>query len=64
MGEEREPIRNYCSRCKQELTWLTDVDTADRAAVDQARADLLATHELECQGPENGNTVRLWSRPW
>jgi hypothetical protein len=64
MAEQQGPVTNYCSRCRTELTWLTDVDSDDRAAVDQARADLLATHELECPGPEDDNTVRLWSRPW
>jgi hypothetical protein len=64
MTEHREPVRSYCSRCRQELTWLTDVDRDDPAAVEQAQADLLATHELECEGPDEGNTLRLTSRPW
>jgi hypothetical protein len=63
MSEEREAVTSYCSRCRQELTWLVDVDRSDPEAVKQAEADLLATHELECPGPD-GNTVRLWSRPW
>lgn len=64
MSEQREPARSYCSRCRRELTWLVDVDRSDHEAVKQAEADLLATHELECPGPDDGNTVRLWSRPW
>jgi hypothetical protein len=61
--EEQRPVTSYCSRCRQELVWLTEVDPDDRAKVEPARADLLATHELECPGPDHGNTVRLWSRP-
>jgi hypothetical protein len=64
MSEQREAITNYCSRCRQELTWLVDVDPDDLAKVEQARADLRTTHELECPGPDDGNTMRLWSRPW
>jgi hypothetical protein len=64
MAEEHRPVTSYCTRCRQELTWLTDVDRDDPAAVSQAQADLLATHELECEGPDEGNTVRLTSRPW
>jgi hypothetical protein len=64
MTRERHPVTSYCSQCRQELSWLVDVDPADGAKVEQAREDLLATHELECPGPDEGNTVRLWSRPW
>lgn len=64
MADQHEPVRSYCTRCRTELTWLVDVDHADKTAVDQARADLLATHELECEGPDAGNTVQLTSRPW